>query len=156
MIQYYTYIYSRKCNSDWPAGSPYYVGKGHAYRVFDRNHGIQVPKDKSRIQIILARDEQSALESEKARIRTPEEIQRSTEALIARIKGVPKTPEHRAKISAANKGIVPSALCKQRQKEAMHSKVYTEEERQKMSERMKKVRATRSWGTRRKVVQGGV
>ena len=45
--KYYVYQYLREDNT------PYYIGKGFGYRMFDKNHSIYVPKDKSRIEVIL-------------------------------------------------------------------------------------------------------
>ncbi len=119
-MDFYTYIWTRE------DGSPYYIGKGAGRRAFvNGSHNVRKPKDASRIQIISARDEQSAYETEKFLIAyygrkdnrtgclrnfsdggenplklSPESIERRA----AKLRGVPKSVEHRRKLSIANTG----------------------------------------------------
>jgi len=46
-LHYYVYAYLRKSNL-----TPYYIGKGKAYRAWDTHRGITVPKDKTKIVIL--------------------------------------------------------------------------------------------------------
>ena len=43
---FYVYAYLRE------DGSPYYIGKGQKYRAWEKNHGVNLPKYKTRIIII--------------------------------------------------------------------------------------------------------
>lgn len=49
MFIYYVYAYLRKKDN-----SPYYIGKGKGSRAWSKNHGVSVPKDKSKIVILEA------------------------------------------------------------------------------------------------------
>jgi predicted XRE-type DNA-binding protein len=52
MLKYYVYAYLRNKDSKTAkAGTPYYIGKGHGRRAYDKHH-IKIPKDKSRIVIL--------------------------------------------------------------------------------------------------------
>lgn len=66
-MDFYVYIWTRSTDtSGWPAGSPYYIGKGCGDRAFIKaDHRLKVPKDASFIQIIPCRDEESAFETER-------------------------------------------------------------------------------------------
>jgi DNA-binding transcriptional regulator YiaG len=53
MLKYYVYAYLRnKDSATAKAGTPYYIGKGHGNRAYDRQRSTKVPKDKSRIVIL--------------------------------------------------------------------------------------------------------
>lgn len=60
MSIYYVYAYLRKSNN-----TPYYIGKGSGYRMFNKNHSVTVPLDKSKISILaenLSNEEACGLE----------------------------------------------------------------------------------------------
>jgi hypothetical protein len=64
--QPYTYIWMRDHNSTYPKGSPYYIGKGVGRRGFvSWSHSVRCPKDCKNIQILLAKDGESAFEAER-------------------------------------------------------------------------------------------
>lgn len=44
---FYVYAYLRKSNL-----TPYYIGKGHGDRLFQKSHSVMVPKDKNRIVVL--------------------------------------------------------------------------------------------------------
>lgn len=60
MNEFYTYAYLRE------DGTPYYIGKGHGYRIYHNRRKIKPPKDKSRI-IFLKKNltEEEAFKHEK-------------------------------------------------------------------------------------------
>ena len=54
MLKYYVYAYLRnKDSATAKAGTPYYIGKGHGNRAYDKTRkGTKPPEDKSRIVIL--------------------------------------------------------------------------------------------------------
>lgn len=63
---FYTYLWLRKVDGTFPAGSPYYAGKGSDNRATHRSgHTYKPPSDKSLILIQEFPDEPSAFEAEK-------------------------------------------------------------------------------------------
>ena len=111
---FYVYQYVRTFASEYgPAGSPYYVGKGHGKRAFNKNDvEIRLPKDRSKI-IVVASDltEDEAFFMEKQLIKFHGRIDLGTGCLRNRTdggegsSGAIRTAEHKAKISAAHKGL---------------------------------------------------
>ena len=126
MRQFYTYLWLRE------DGTPYYVGKGSNSRAYDSRRGHRPPKDHSRILLQEHPSEADAFASEVFFIayygredtgtgclinhtdggdnppnatgsKRPDNAARNTKLL----KGVPLSPEHRAKLSAAKKGKHP-------------------------------------------------
>lgn len=60
MSIYYVYAYLRKFDN-----TPYYIGKGHRHRMFNKNHSVTVPIDRSKIMVLaenLSNDEACKLE----------------------------------------------------------------------------------------------
>jgi hypothetical protein len=47
MSIYYVYAYLRNSNN-----TPYYIGKGHSARMFNKNHSVSVPSDRSKIVVL--------------------------------------------------------------------------------------------------------
>jgi len=68
--QFYTYLWIREKDGEFPAGTPYYVGKGKGSRAFIKHSGcVQPPIDKSKILVMLRSSELEAYEAEKELIR---------------------------------------------------------------------------------------
>ncbi len=68
--QFYAYLWIREKNGKFPAGTPYYVGKGKGRRAFS-NHkgGLRPPVNTSCIVVMPRSSEQEAYDSEKELIR---------------------------------------------------------------------------------------
>jgi hypothetical protein len=66
-MSFYTYLWLREYDSTFPAGTPYYVGKGRGRRAFrgGTQHRFRPPKNKEAIIIQEWPDENSAFEGEK-------------------------------------------------------------------------------------------
>jgi hypothetical protein len=62
IVEFYSYLWLRV------DGTPYYAGKGHGRRAYDRHHGFCPPADRSRIVIFPMLNEAEAFESEIALI----------------------------------------------------------------------------------------
>jgi hypothetical protein len=67
--QYYAYLWLRSKNGKFPAGTPYYAGKGHGRRAYDSRRIQRCPKDQARIVIFNRASEQEALDTEMELIR---------------------------------------------------------------------------------------
>jgi hypothetical protein len=64
--QFYCYLWMRDKDGTFPAGTPYYAGKGKGLRAFTKHSGsVQPPADKSRIVVMYRGSEQEAYETEK-------------------------------------------------------------------------------------------
>lgn len=135
---FYVYAYLRK------DGTPYYIGKGKDHRLFSNNRSITRPREKERIVFIETNlTEIGALAIERRLIRWHGRKDQGTGILrnqtdggdgtsnpnpkvrkkLSEIhKGIPKTQEHRSKISEANKGTKP-----------WNGKLCSDETRRKMS-----------------------
>lgn len=112
---FYVYQYVRTFASEHgPAGSPYYIGKGHGLRAYKKNpiEAIRTPKDKSMI-VIIAKDlsEDEAFFMEKQLIKFHGRINLGTGCLRNRTdggeggSGAVRTAEMKAKVSAVHKGL---------------------------------------------------
>jgi len=105
MSKFYAYVWLRA------DGTPYYVGKGTGRRAFHLDHGVNRPKDKSRILVFERGSEAEAFETEKELIANWGRKDLGTGCLrnltdggdIAPT-GAIRTPEQRVKISQANLG----------------------------------------------------
>ena len=118
MYIYYVYAYLRsKDSKGGKAGTPYYIGKGKGFRAYAR-HGINLPKDKSRI-VFLERNltNVGALAIERRMIQWYGRKDLGTGILLNMTDGgdggigkkiwnlgIPMEQEHKDKISVANKG----------------------------------------------------
>ena len=137
-MEYYTYAYLRE------DGTPYYIGKGKEYRVYDKhNRTSPPPKDKSRI-IFLKQNltEEEAFKHEIYMIAVLGRkdlgtgILRNLTSGGDGCSGLVHTEEHRRKISKANQGRVMSIENRQKISELMkvrERKPHTEESKRKMS-----------------------
>ena len=109
--RYYVYSYIRAVTSkNGKAGTPYYIGKGKSDRAFKRHTTVRVPKDRSRIVMIRENlIETEALELEISEIAKHGRLDLGTGILRNLtnggdgMSGLVRTPEHRAKQSAALK-----------------------------------------------------
>lgn len=123
---FYVYAYLRE------DGSPYYIGKGKNKRAFGKHDHIPVPKDKSKIVFLetnLSNIGACALERRyilwygrkdigtgilinrtnggegvEGQVHNEEIRAKISAALKGKNKGIPKSPEHRAKLSVISKG----------------------------------------------------
>lgn len=69
VVQFYSYMWLREKDTTFPAGTPYYVGKGNGNRAFDkRGHRCRLPKNLSNIVVFPMRSEKDAFKSEVALI----------------------------------------------------------------------------------------
>jgi hypothetical protein len=144
-MEYYTYAYLRE------DGTPYYIGKGKGYRVYDKhNRTSPPPKDKSRI-IFLKQNltEEEAFKHEIYMIAVfgrkdlGTGILRNLTSGGDGCSGLVHTEEHRRKLSEANQGRVMSIENRQKLSELMKArerKPHTEESKRKMSEQRKGLR----------------
>lgn len=123
-MNFYAYLWLRE------NGTPYYVGKGKGRRALkSADHCVRRPKDRSRIVIILCRNEAEAFETEKNLILNWGRKDNGTgilrnmtdggdgpsgyrfsEELKARLRGPraplgPMTEEHKRKIGESNRGV---------------------------------------------------
>src|ERR1035437_4231095 len=123
MRQFYTYLWLRE------DGTPYYIGKGYGQRgLTSRGHRVKCPPDE-RIIVQDFECEEDALFAEKFLIALYGRADNGTgclrnltdggEGVVGqlallernrRCKGIPLSPEHRAKMSAAKKGKPPNNL----------------------------------------------
>lgn len=127
-MTFYTYLWLRETNGKFPAGTPYYAGKGTGYRAFvARDHRFTPPKNKECILIQEFPDEASAFEGEKFLICMYGRVDQGTGCLrnltdggegaaghvfsstsrarmAAAGKGRKFTPQHCANIAAAKRG----------------------------------------------------
>jgi len=140
---FYVYQYIRTFASEnGPAGSPYYIGKGHGLRAYKKNpiEAIRTPKDKSQI-IIVAKDlsEDEAFFMEKQLIKFHGRIDLGTGCLRNRTNGgeggsgAIRTAEHRAKVSAAHKGLKHSDAAKAKMSLSRTGSMRSEETKARMS-----------------------
>jgi hypothetical protein len=66
MTQFYTYMWLREQEKSFPAGTPYYVGKGREERAYTNvGHTVNRPKSKHMIIVQHWESEEKALEMEK-------------------------------------------------------------------------------------------
>ena len=108
---FYTYLWLRENDGTFPAGVPYYAGKGKGRRAFkSQGHSVYPPKDKSCILIQEFPNEESAFEGEKLLICMYGRIDQGTGCLRNLTDGGDgssgwvASPQIRAKVSAAKKG----------------------------------------------------
>lgn len=107
IAQFYVYIWLRAKDGTFPAGTPYYVGKGFHHRA-NRERG---PANHLRL-LLPCETEQAAFDCERIMIRQLGRIDSGTGMLRNRTDGgegatgrvYKHTPETRAKIGAAHKG----------------------------------------------------
>jgi hypothetical protein len=138
-MEYYTYAYLRK------DGTPYYIGKGKGYRIYEKfNRKSLPPKDKSRI-IFLKKNltEEEAFKHEIYMIAVFGRKDLGTGILRnltyggEGCSGLIPSEEHRKKISISNKGRIMSEENRQKISTMMKNRVrrpHTEKTKQKMSE----------------------
>ena len=62
---FYSYLWLREKDGTFPAGTPYYAGKGKGDRGFvSDGHTVLCPKDKSFVLVMPRADEEEAFKSE--------------------------------------------------------------------------------------------
>ena len=154
MDNFYVYAYLReKTTVNGIAGSPYYVGKGHGRRAFTKHSNVPLPKDKTRITVILSElSEEQANTEERRLIQVYGRIDNGTGCLRNRTDGgegqcgVICSDELRLKrhlaMTESRRAQISAFMCEQwkRIKESGERKVgfqvgfrHTEESRTKMS-----------------------
>ncbi len=138
-MNYYTYAYLRE------DGTPYYIGKGKGYRVYDK-HNRTSPPPKNRNRIIFLKQNLTEEEAFKHEIYMIAVFGRKDlgTGILRNLtsggdgcSGLIQTEEHRKKISKANRGRVMSMKNRQKVSELMKVRernLHTEETKIKMSE----------------------
>ena len=134
-LRFYVYAYLRKSDN-----SPYYIGKGHGYRAFNRNHSVTVPKDRTKIVFLernltnlgalaierrmiqwygrkdintgILRNRSDGGEGATGAVQSEESRRRRGDANRGR-KLPPRTKEHSIKIGLGNRGKIRSDAVKQ-------------------------------------------
>ncbi len=99
-MKFYTYLWLREHDGTFPAGAPYYVGKGSGKRAYESKPRHRPPKDRSSILIQHWRDEDTALAYERYIIDFFGRIDNGTGCLRNRTDGGDKptpTPESRSR-----------------------------------------------------------
>jgi hypothetical protein len=147
---FYTYAYLRK------DGTPYYIGKGRGNRIYSKDRGVSLPKDKSRI-IFLKKNlaETEAFKHEIYMIFVFGRKDLGTGILYNKTdggegcSGVVMSAETRRRMSDAKKGKTTSEETRRKISDAKKGKTTSEETRRKMSEANKG--KTTSEETRRKM-----
>lgn len=139
--QYYTYLYLRVWDGEFPAGTPYYVGKGCNKRAFKwSDHRLAIPEDPTYIIIQHFDTEADAFEAEKFLITYYGRIDLGTGCLRNLTEGGEGcsgrtlSSEVRRKISDAHAGKTLSAQTRAKISTAHKGKTLPEEQRKKMSE----------------------
>lgn len=135
---YYVYAYIRSKDSKTAkAGTPYYIGKGKDTRAWDKEHGVTVPKDKTKI-VILEQNltNVGSLSIERRMIRWWGRKDLGTGILHNRTDGgdggTNYSPELRAIIGKAAKGRIYSAESRAKMSAAKKGKPKSAEHREKM------------------------
>lgn len=116
------YMYIREKGSiNGHAGSPYYIGKGHGRRAFNKHSNVPLPKDRGRIIVVYENlSEAEANMEEKRLIMVYGRIDKGTGCLRNRTDGgegqcgIQYTPEWRAKISRSLIGVPKPLNARQR------------------------------------------
>ena len=147
---FYTYAYLRK------DGTPYYIGKGRGNRIYSKDRGVSLPKDKSRI-IFLKKNlaETEAFKHEIYMIFVFGRKDLGTGILYNKTdggegsSGVVMSAKTRRKMSNAQKGKTTSEETRRKIGEANKGKTLSEEIRRKISDAKKG--KTTSEETRRKI-----
>jgi hypothetical protein len=132
---FYTYAYLRK------DGTPYYIGKGRGNRIYSKDRGVSLPKDKSRI-IFLKKNlaETEAFKHEIYMIFVFGRKDLGTGILYNKTdggegsSGVVMSAKTRRKMSNAQKGKTTSEETRRKIGEAHKGKTTSEETRRKISE----------------------
>ena len=108
---FYTYLWLREYDGTFPAGTPYYAGKGTGYRAFAKpGHRVSPPRNKEYIILQEFPDEVSAFEGERWLIAMYGRMDQGTGCLANLSDGGEgpfgwhATPEHSAKLSLLRKG----------------------------------------------------
>jgi hypothetical protein len=122
MDNFYVYMYLRTKDSiNGHANSPYYIGKGHGRRAFQKHGNVPLPKGPDRIIVVYENlSEAEANLEEKRLIMVYGRIDKGTGCLRNRTDGgegqcgIVWKPESLAKISAALKGVPKSPTARTR------------------------------------------